>query len=184
MRGNRSTLGEFLEQRQSRPVPGGRVVSAEHGVSRPRRAAMVSTLLAFGMLVLASSKAAPPSVPMSVLKQCAEFREPSKRLACYDQVAERPAAAAPPLKQSLGLYTEEHPAPPRVESLITGKVISIGISSSGRSTVTLDSNQVWELDSADPVLANGDLVTVKRGTLGSFILTTPAGRLHRVHRSR
>ena len=96
MRGNRSTLGEFLEQRQSRPVPGGRVVSAEHGVSRPRRAAMVSTLLAFGMLVLASSKAAPPSVPMSVLKQCAEFKEPSKRLACYDQVAERPAAAAPP----------------------------------------------------------------------------------------
>jgi hypothetical protein len=143
-------------------------------VSRPRPAAMVSTLLAFGTLVLASSKAAPPSVPMSVLKQCAEINEPSKRLACYDQVAERPAAAGPASPKDS----------PRVESLITGKVISIGISSSGRSTVTLEGNQVWELDSADPVLANGDVVTVKRGTLGSFILTTPAGRLHRVHRSR
>jgi len=151
----------------------------------PVRAVMVSTLLAFGTLVLASSQAAPPSVPMSVLKQCAEINEPSKRLACYDQVAERPAAAGAALpKESFGVYTEEHPATPRVESLITGKVISIGISSSGRSTVTLEGNQVWELDSADPVLANGDVVTIKRGTLGSFILTTPAGRLHRVHRSR
>ena len=146
---------------------------------------MVSTLLAFGTLALDGSQAAPPSVPMSVLKQCAEINEPSKRLACYDQVAERPVAAGAALPtESFGLYTEEHPATPRVESLITGKVISIGISSSGRSTVTLEGNQVWELDSADPVLANGDVVTVKRGTLGSFILTTPAGRLHRVHRSR
>jgi hypothetical protein len=139
-------------------------------VSRLRRAAMVLTPLSFGTLVLASSQAGPASIPMSVLKQCAEINEPSKRLACYDQVAERPA--------------EEHPPAPRVESLITGKVISMGISSSGRSTVTLEGNQVWELDSADPVLANGDVVTVKRGALGSFILTTPAGRLHRVHRSR
>jgi hypothetical protein len=137
---------------------------------------------------------------MSVLKQCAEINEPAKRLACYDQVAERPpaagaalpknspvakdsAAAAPP-KESFGLYTAEHPAAPAVEALITAKVISIGISSSGRSTVALEGNQVWELDSADPVLANGDAVTIKRGTLGSFILTTPAGRLHRVHRVR
>src|ERR1700722_12474040 len=137
---------------------------------------MVSTLLAFGTLVLASSQAAPPSLPMSVLKQCAAW---------YAQVAERPGAAGAALpKESFGVYTEEHPATPRVESLITGKVISIGISSSGRSTLTLEGNQVWELDSADPVLANGDAVTIKRGTQGSFILTTPAGRLHRVHRSR
>lgn len=152
---------------------------------------------------------------MSVLKKCADLNEPSQRLACYDQVAERPQAAgavlpqaspaakatppgsapataaasaapaAPVSKESFGLYTAEHPpAPPRVEALISAKVISIGISSSGRSTVTLEGDQVWELDSADPVLKNGDTVTVKRGTLGSFILTTAAGRLHRAHRIR
>jgi hypothetical protein len=121
---------------------------------------------------------------MSVLKKCAEISSTAERLACYDKLAERPPAAAP--KESFGLYSAEHPkapAPP-VEPLITEKVISIGSNSRGRVTVTLTGDQVWELDSADPVLANGDLVTVKRATLGSFILTTPAGRIHRVHRIR
>jgi hypothetical protein len=183
-------------------------------MSQLLRAAMVLAPLGFGTLAFVRAEAAPPSIPMNVLKQCAEINEPSKRLACYDQVAERPPTAyavspkdspaakvspaasapaapaasaatkAPPAKESFGLYTAEHPAAPRVEALITGKVISIGISSSGRSTVTLEGDQVWELDSADPVLKNGDAVTVKRGTLGSFILTTPAGRLHRAHRIR
>jgi hypothetical protein len=172
-------------------------------MSRSRRTAMALAPLSLSVLALASAQAAPASIPMSVLKQCSEINEPSKRLACYDQVAQRPpvaalpkdsaiakdsaaaaAPAAPAPKASFGLYNAEHPAAPVVEALITAKVISIGISSSGRSTVALEGNQVWELDSADPVLANGDTVTVKRGTLGSFILTTAAGRLHRVHRIR
>jgi hypothetical protein len=172
-------------------------------MSRSRRTAMALAPLGLSALALASAQGAPASIPMSVLKQCSEINEPSKRLACYDQVAQRPpvaalpkdsaiakdsaaaaAPAAPAPKASFGLYNAEHPAAPVVEALITAKVISIGISSSGRSTVALEGNQVWELDSADPVLANGDTVTVKRGTLGSFILTTAAGRLHRVHRIR
>jgi hypothetical protein len=157
---------------------------------------MILAPLGFGAFAPSDAQVAPPTIPMSVLKQCAEINDSSKRLACYDQVAERPpamgavfpkdspATAAPPPKESFGLYTPEHPTAPRVEALISAKVISIGISSSGRSTVALEGDQVWELDSADPVLKNGDAVTVKRGTLGSFILTTPAGRLHRVHRIR
>ena len=92
---------------------------------------MVLTLLGFGTLALVSAQAGPASVPMSLLKQCAEIKEPSKRLACYDLVAERPAVAgaaspkdfapvaaaavaAAPLKESFGLYAAEHPATPRV----------------------------------------------------------------------
>jgi hypothetical protein len=174
-------------------------------VNRLWGAAMVLAPVGLGALVLPNAHAAPASIPMSVLKQCAGIDEPTKRLACYDQVAERPAAASgalpkdaaaaqaspgapaatPPVpKKSFGLYNAEHAVAPRVEALSTGKVVSIGISSTGRSTVTLEGDQVWELDSADPVLRNGDTVTVKRGTLGSFILTTPAGRLHRAHRIR
>ena len=130
---------------------------------------------------------------MSVIKKCAAISSTAERLSCYDKIAERPPtvassaevpAAAP--KESFGLYSAEHPkapAPP-AEPLITEKVISIGSNSRGRVTVTLTGDQVWELDNADPVLANGDVVTVKRATLGSFILTTPAGRIHRVHRIR
>jgi hypothetical protein len=163
-------------------------------------------------LTHAQAQAAEVSVPMSVLKKCADITEQLKRLACYDQVAERPAApmastapaapsaaaagaattkaapAAPgaaPAKETFGLYSVEHPAPPpAVEALITAKVVSLGSNSRGHSTVTLEGDQVWELDGGDPLLRAGETVTVKRGTLGSFILTTAGGRLHRVHRVR
>ena len=183
-------------------------------MSRSHHAA--NSVAGFGLaaLAFACAQSAEVSVPMSVLKKCADISEQLKRLACYDQVAERPtgstastaapvakaapssasapaadaapsAAGAATAKQSFGLYSVEHPAPPpTVEAVISAKVISLGSSSRGHPTVTLEGDQVWELDSGDPVLAAGQMVTVKRGTLGSFILTTAAGRLHRAHRVR
>jgi hypothetical protein len=168
------------------------------------RRALLLTSFSVGAVAVAHAQTAELTVPKSVLKKCADINEPLKRLACYDQVAERPSgamaasgstapgaspgSAAPEAaspKQTFGLYSVEHPAPPpATETLISAKVVSLGSNSSGHSTVTLEGNQVWELDSADPVLATGQTVTVKRGTLGSFILTTAAGRLHRVHRIR
>lgn len=64
----------------------------------------------------------------------------------------------------------------------TGTVIGFGVAPNGRPTVTLDGGQVWELDNADPLLAKGNSVTIKRASLGSFLLTTSTGRTHRVHR--
>ena len=52
----------------------------------------------------------------------------------------------------------------------------------GRSVVRLDNTQSWELDQPDPLLAVGDKVTIRRATLGSFLLTTPTNRVHRVRR--
>lgn len=162
-------------------------------MNRLLRGAMIMAPFSFTAVALACAQTTADSVPMSVIKQCAAISSTAGRLACYDKIAERKpataAAAKPPAaapKESFGLYSAEHPkapAPP-VEALITQKVISIGSNSRGRVTVTLTGDQVWELDSSDPVLANGDLVTVERGTFGSFILTTPAGRIHRVHRMR
>jgi hypothetical protein len=167
------------------------------------RATPVLACIGLFALQVTPGQASEPTVPMSVLKKCANIEEQLKRLGCYDQVAERPVGAtaananAPAVagtpkasatpaaspKQTFGLYSVEHPAPPpATESLISAKVISLGSNARGRQTVTLEGDQVWELDSADPVLATGETVTVKRGTLGSFILTTAAGRLHRVHR--
>jgi hypothetical protein len=127
-------------------------------MSRLRGAAVVLAPVSLSALALVGARAAPVSIPMSVLKQCAEINGPLKRLACYDQVAERPPAAstalpknssaapgtaapAPP-KESFGLYAAEHPAAPAVEALITAKVTLIGISNSGRSTVTLEGSGV------------------------------------------
>jgi hypothetical protein len=163
-------------------------------MSGSRRGALLLAGFGLSSFTLSHADTAEVTVPMSVLKKCAGINEPLKRLSCFDQVIERPSgpmaatAAAPapaPPKQSFGLYSVEHPAPPpAAEFLITAKVVSLGSSSRGHSTVTLEGDQVWELDSSDPVLATGETVTVKRGTLGSFILTTAAGRLHRVHRVR
>jgi hypothetical protein len=95
-----------------------------------------------------------------------------------------PAPAAAP-KESFGLYSAEHPAaPPAKVTAITAKVLSIEMGSSGRPVVRLEGDQVWEMDTGDPVLKDGDTVKIERALLGSFIMTTPSGRIHRLHRLR
>ena len=137
---------------------------------------------------------------------CASIEDPTLRLSCYDRAAGRPPAVpgasvavaapaaassaaaavstvAPPVNpQPFGLYKAEHPAPPPPASAITGRVVALGTSSSGRATVTLEGGQLWELADSDPLLAAGDAVTIRRAALGSFEMTTPTKRTHRVHR--
>jgi hypothetical protein len=148
---------------------------------------------------------------MSALKKCADIVSIQERVACYDQLAERPAtgeraataerpatgeraataehpataerAAAP--KETFGLYSAEHPHPTVAKAAaVTLKIASIANGSSGHPIATMEGDQVWELDGPDPLLKSGDTVTIDRGVLGSFIMTTPAGRIHRLHRLR
>jgi hypothetical protein len=93
-----------------------------------------------------------------------------------------PSAPPPATKESFGLYAVEHPAPPPPPKSMTARIIGIGASPDGRSTVELEGGQVWLLDELDPLLAKGDSVTIERAAFGSFLLTTPKGRTHRVHR--
>ena len=154
------------------------------------------------LAIAALASAESPLDMAAALKGCATIRGPTERLACYDQLAGRaapspitpPAAsvgtAAPPAqpspvvvpKESFGLYAAEHPAAPKADSSHTAKIVELGMSSSGRPTVTLEGGELWELDAADPVLAEGNSVVIKRAALGSFLMTTPSGRMHRVHR--
>jgi hypothetical protein len=89
-------------------------------------------------------------------------------------------AQAPP--QSFGLYAAEHPAPPPAAQSLTARVVSLGHSASGRQTVALEGGQLWELIDGDPLLAVGDTVTIRRASLGSFMIETPARREHRARR--
>jgi hypothetical protein len=158
---------------------------------------------------IAALAAALPGTALSSgesLQSCAAIASDAQRLACFDHLAAQslagkgvtaptpaqaraPAAAAAPAVTAaqpppapFGLYAAEHPAP--VEQEIHAKVISMGQSSSGKPTVELEGNGLWELTEADPLLAVGDLVTIKRSALGSFMLTTPTKRTHRVRRLR
>jgi hypothetical protein len=94
------------------------------------------------------------------------------------------AAAAPPPKESFGLYTAEHPTAPSVAPSLDDRVVATGASASGRMTVTLASGALWELDDVDPLLAVGDVVSIRRAALGSFLLETPTKRTHRARRLR
>lgn len=153
---------------------------------------------------LAGAQGAFATPPASTLKACATIDASTERLACYDQLAGRaqasvnaplsgagtqapPAVSAPPPapapKESFGLHAAEHPAVPLAAAL-TARVVGLGVSANGHPTVALEGGQLWELDDADPLLANGDSVTISRAALGSFLMTTPGRRTHRVHRLR
>ena len=73
-------------------------------------------------------------------------------------------------------------APPEIKT-VTAKVAGFGRSPNLRTQITLDNGQIWEYqDDPDQLLAVGDLVTIKHGTLGSFLLVTPTKVSHRVRR--
>jgi hypothetical protein len=76
---------------------------------------------------------------------------------------------------------KKQPAQKQIES-ISASVTGIGTSPIGRMLVYLDNGQSWELDSADSLLAVGEAVTIERGAMGSFLLTTPSRRTHHARR--
>jgi hypothetical protein len=159
----------------------------------------------WGAAATGAQEASAPA-PASPLKACASICDPDERLVCYDRLAaQEPPAQAPSAagapgasghtraeavpaapraspKESFGLYAVEHPAPPPPPKSITARIIGIGTSPDGRSTVELEGGQQWLLDELDPLLGNVDSVTIERAAFGSFLLTTSKGRTHRVHR--
>jgi hypothetical protein len=96
------------------------------------------------------------------------------------------SAAAPALSErpeDFGLNQSQRGQTEQRLSSITARVSGFSHSKQGRIQVELDNGQAWELDEADPLLAQGDAVTIRRGTLGSYLLVTPSKRSHRVRRT-
>jgi hypothetical protein len=170
-----------------------------------RRARLLFAGSALGALAATPALAALPAA--EALQSCAAVVADAERLACFDKLFGHKPALSPPApthpgaagaavapvvapaatKDAFGLYAAEHPATPAsgLES-ISARVVAFGRSAKLRPTVALEGNQLWELQEsdADPLLSVGDLVTIQRAALGSFVLTTPAKRTHRVRRLR
>jgi hypothetical protein len=101
--------------------------------------------------------------------------------------AAAPAAPPPmpaPPAGAFGSYSAEHPKAPPAASKLEAAVTSVSHSPSGRMTVSLEGGALWELEDADPLLAVGDVVTITRAALGSYLMQTPTRRTHRVRRLR
>ncbi len=95
-----------------------------------------------------------------------------------------PVPAAAPTEEDFGRSKLQMAArSPAGIKTVTAKVAAFGRSPNLRPQVTLDNGQIWEYqDAPDPLLSIGDSVIVKHGTLGSFLLLTPAKYSHRVRR--
>ena len=99
--------------------------------------------------------------------------------------AAAPATPAPGSPDAFGLYSAEHPKAPAPAKSETLKIVGLSASPNGYPIVALEGGQRWELynfDGFDPKLTSGTAVTIQRASLGSFLLTTPGGRTHRVRR--
>lgn len=143
------------------------------------------------------------------LAHCAGIAAPDDRLACYDKLAGRapepaatsaagkvdstavgmPAAASAADRDpaNFGLsQVQIHKTPVGPES-IQARVVRLSEGQFGaRGQVVLDNGQTWSFTDAeqDRRLRPGDLVTIKRAALGSFMLTTASKRSYHVRRAQ
>jgi hypothetical protein len=96
------------------------------------------------------------------------------------------AAASTESRADFGLKANQMPKDPEAPKKLTtieGVVSGFGRSPDGHQVVRLDDSQSWELlADSDPLLTPGAKVSIRRALLGSFIMTTPSGREHRVKR--
>nr|WP_010131427.1 hypothetical protein [Microbulbifer agarilyticus] len=113
------------------------------------------------------------------LKQCTEFSDDAKRLACYDKLAGNLQAH---VEQRFG--QEEKRAIAEAPESITAIIESAQKGAYGKYTFTLDNGQVWrQTDSGRTIWRGGEQVTVERGALGSFFMRkADGGRALRVKR--
>lgn len=64
------------------------------------------------------------------------------------------------------------------------KVLEVLADSHGGTLVRLDNGQTWTLEDGPAILRAADAIVIKRAALGSFLMTTPTGRVYRVRRLR
>jgi len=125
-----------------------------------------------------SSAAAAPAAPVSTAP-----------VSTAPAAAATPAAAASAKDFGLSKVQKERANgaanSPAEMKAITAQVTGFREGPSGRPRVLLDNGQAWEYEeNGDYLLAIGDSVTIRRASLGSFLLVTPAKLVHRVRRIR
>jgi hypothetical protein len=143
----------------------------------------------------ASASNAPPSSPATAAPAAAPVNAPP---AATTPAAAAPAAATPvpagaSTASDFGLSKVQKEradgaassSPAEIKS-ITARVAGFRRGPSGLPRVLLlDNGQTWEYeDDGDYLLAVGDSVTIRRASLGSFLLITPSKLIHRVRRIR
>lgn len=80
-------------------------------------------------------------------------------------------------------FTQDHLHPvPKGPPAVHAHVASIAENRIGGAQVVLDNGQTWIFTDNDGRVSSGDAVTIKRGSLGSFIMTSASNHTYHVHR--
>jgi hypothetical protein len=159
-------------------------------------------LCVLGVLTADPSRGAEPANTADALhpslRACATLRRDTERLICYDRAVAQLAAgdgstvAAPSPEELFGVGRVARQDRPEAEvrreelAKITARVKSVRTKADGTLLINLDNGQAWHQVSSDVslALASGDEVTISRGALGSYRLTTDGHRFARVKRVR
>jgi hypothetical protein len=131
---------------------------------------------------LARAQAAPPQRPAQVAAApSAAAVAPTPPRTPSPPTSAAPAAApvpATPAEGSFGLMP--HPAPVQTPNAIQAVVRRVFTDPQGSVSVLLDNGQSWSLNELNAPVKPGDSVTLKRASLGSFLLVAD----HRSYRAR
>ncbi|WP_456414794.1 hypothetical protein [Thiolapillus sp.] len=131
---------------------------------------MVHNLLFPTLLLLLSSalQAAPD------WHECRQISTDNERLACYDNYVSGldKGASTPDIKEQKSAFGLPKKTPADDLQNISSRIKKIEQTSRGTLIIYLDNQQVWrQLGSGShPSLKQGDMVLIKRGVLGSFLL--------------
>lgn len=79
---------------------------------------------------------------------------------------------------------DPHPSAPSTPTALKSTVFQMTEDRLHNVTVLLDNGQTWKFIDPEPRLRPGDAVTIKRASLGSFLMLTPSRRSYRVERSK
>jgi len=85
--------------------------------------------------------------------------------------------------KSFGLTRHPQPAAEEGPSKIQAKVTRVDADQWGHVRVSLDNGQAWAFTSMNPMVREGEAVTIKRGAIGSFLLTTASHHTYRTERA-
>ena len=119
--------------------------------------------------------------PAPDLARCAAIAKAKERLACYDALAGRTPADD---KQDFGITKSSQSAVAKDNQAIQARVTRVGFGQLGQKSLALDNGQTWLVTEGDARAESGDLVTIRRAALGSFLMTTPSTRTYRVRRTQ
>jgi hypothetical protein len=117
---------------------------------------------------------------------CAVVDDDAERLACYDRAFGSPYAPSNGAGSDEGSRPRGRTNDQKKDFTFTAMVRGVEIRRDGMFQVTLDNEQIWtqtELNSRID-LRVGATVTIRRGALGSYLLSNSAGISTRVRRQR